>query len=145
MEQIRAHCLSGPLKAGHNLPSVWKLVQRLTVNVNTVVRDYERLSAEGLVEMRHGEGTFVLPQSAVTENSQQMEEQRDQFSFSVCVRNDWHDYAVRNLSGFAKNSAVGNVRTDDRIGIGKSLLSFHLPAQVIEFHNEQSTNGPKPG
>lgn len=87
MEQIRAHCLSGTLKAGDNLPSVRKLAQRLTVNVNTVVRVYERLSAEGLVEMRHGEGTFVLPQSAVTESSQQMAEQRDQFSleFSAVV------------------------------------------------------------
>lgn len=87
MEQIRAHCLSGTMKPGDSLPSVRKLAQRLTVNVNTIVRVYERLSAEGLVEMRHGEGTFVLPQSAVTETSQQMAEQRDQFSmeFSAVV------------------------------------------------------------
>lgn len=87
MEQIRAHCLSGTLKPGDCLPSVRKLAQRLTVNVNTIVRVYERLSSEGLVEMRHGEGTFVLPQSAVAANSQQMTEQRDQFSmeFSAVV------------------------------------------------------------
>lgn len=86
-EQIQAHCLSGTLKPGDSLPSVRKLAQRLAVNVNTVVRVYERLSAEGLVEMRHGEGTFVLPQSAVTENSQQLAEQRKQFSleFSAVV------------------------------------------------------------
>ncbi|QDT41533.1 HTH-type transcriptional repressor YtrA [Gimesia alba] len=87
MEQIRAHCLSGTLKPGDSLPSVRKLAQRLAVNVNTVVRVYERLSAEGLVEMRHGEGTFVLPQSAKAENSQQMAEQRNQFSleFSTVI------------------------------------------------------------
>ena len=87
MEQIRAHCLSGSLKPGDSLPSVRKLAQRLTVNVNTVVRVYERLSSEGLVEMRHGEGTFVLPQSVALENSQQMADQRDQFSleFSAVV------------------------------------------------------------
>lgn len=86
-EQIQAHCLSGTLKSGDSLPSVRKLAQRLAVNVNTVVRVYERLSAEGLVEMRHGEGTFVLPQSAVSENSQQLAEQREQFSleFSAVV------------------------------------------------------------
>ncbi|MCA9017567.1 MAG: GntR family transcriptional regulator [Planctomycetaceae bacterium] len=87
MEQIRAHCLSGTLKPGDCLPSVRNLAQRLTVNVNTIVRVYERLSAEGLVEMRHGEGTFVLPQPGVAETSQQMTEQRDQFSmeFSAVV------------------------------------------------------------
>ena len=87
MEQIRAHCLSGTLKTGESLPSVRKLAQRLGVNVNTVVRVYEKLSAEGLVEMRHGEGTFVLPQSAVTESSQQLVEHRAQFSleFSAVV------------------------------------------------------------
>lgn len=87
MEQIQAHCLSGTLKPGDCLPSVRKLAQRLAVNVNTVVRVYERLSAEGLVEMRHGEGTFVLPQSAVTENTQQLAEQRAQFQleFSAVV------------------------------------------------------------
>jgi GntR family transcriptional regulator len=58
-EQIAALCASGSLRAGDRLPSVRQLAQDLTVNQNTVLRVYERLGADGLVEMRHGEGTFV--------------------------------------------------------------------------------------
>ena len=87
MEQIRAHCLSGTLQPGASLPSVRKLATRLGVNVNTVVRVYERLAVESLVEMRHGEGTFVLPQAAISENRLQLAEQREQLEreFSAVV------------------------------------------------------------
>ena len=79
-EQIRAQCLSGVFKAGHCLPSVRQLAKQLVVNVNTVVRVYERLAAEGLVEMRHGEGTFVLQPAARKEVAAELTQQREQFS-----------------------------------------------------------------
>ena len=59
VDQIRAGCISGTLAAGFQLPSVRELARQLTVNQNTVLRAYEKLSAEGLIERRHGEGTFV--------------------------------------------------------------------------------------
>jgi len=59
--QVRAQILAGTLPAETPLPSVRQLARELAVNVNTVVRVYERLAAEGLVEMRHGDGTYVLP------------------------------------------------------------------------------------
>ena len=58
-EQIAALCAAGSLKVGDRLPSVRQLAQELTVNQNTVLRVYERLAADGLLDMRHGEGTFV--------------------------------------------------------------------------------------
>jgi GntR family transcriptional regulator len=57
--QIRAQCASGVLKPGDRLPSVRALAAELTVNQNTILRVYERLTAEGLLERRHGDGTFV--------------------------------------------------------------------------------------
>ncbi len=57
--QIRAQCASGVLKPGERLPSVRALAAELTVNQNTILRVYERLTAEGLLERRHGDGTFV--------------------------------------------------------------------------------------
>lgn len=57
--QIRAQCASGALKPGDRLPSVRALAAELTVNQNTILRVYERLTAEGLLERRHGDGTFV--------------------------------------------------------------------------------------
>lgn len=58
-DQITALCLAGTLKPQTQLPSVRQLARELAVNQNTVLRVYERLSGEGLLDMRHGEGTFV--------------------------------------------------------------------------------------
>ena len=80
VEQVRAQCLAGLLPPGHCLPSVRQLARQLVVNVNTVVRVYERLAADGLVEMRHGEGTFVLPPSKATNVAAELKQQREQFS-----------------------------------------------------------------
>jgi GntR family transcriptional regulator len=74
-EQIAALCAAESLKVGDRLPSVRQLAQELTVNQNTVLRVYERLAAEGLLEMRHGEGTFV----AANASRRRFERQRRQF------------------------------------------------------------------
>ena len=58
-DQIASLCASGGLQSGERLPSVRELARELAVNQNTVLRVYERLSGEGLLEMRHGQGTFV--------------------------------------------------------------------------------------
>lgn len=58
-DQIRAQCLSGRLAPGTQLPSVRQMARDLAVNQNTVLRVYERLASEELLEVRHGEGTFV--------------------------------------------------------------------------------------
>ena len=57
--QIRAQCASGTLRPGERLPSVRALAAELAVNQNTILRVYERLTAEGLLQRRHGDGTFV--------------------------------------------------------------------------------------
>ncbi|HTU27591.1 MAG TPA: GntR family transcriptional regulator [Pirellulales bacterium] len=59
--QVRAQILSGVLRAEDQLPSVRQLARELAVNVNTVFRVYERLAADGLIELRHGDGTYVAP------------------------------------------------------------------------------------
>ena len=74
-EQIAALCAAGSLKVGEQLPSVRQLARELTVNQNTVLRVYEKLSADGLLEMRHGEGTFV----AGNASRRRYEKQRRQF------------------------------------------------------------------
>ncbi len=59
MDQIRAQCASGALGPHDRLPSVRELARELAVNQNTILRVYERLTAEGLLERRHGDGTYV--------------------------------------------------------------------------------------
>jgi GntR family transcriptional regulator len=63
-DQIASLCASGGVQPGERLPSVRELARELAVNQNTVLRVYERLSGEGLLEMRHGQGTFVAARSS---------------------------------------------------------------------------------
>ncbi len=58
-QQISSLCAAGRLRPGERLPSVRELGRKLAVNQNTILRVYERLVREGLLEMRHGQGTFV--------------------------------------------------------------------------------------
>lgn len=58
-DQIASHCASGSVRPGDRLPSVRELARELAVNQNTILRVYERLCGEGLLEMRHGQGTFI--------------------------------------------------------------------------------------
>ena len=86
--QIRAQCLSGVLQPGDCLPSVRQLAKELAVNVNTVFRVYERLAAEGFIEMRQGDGTYVLPLAKTAQTQQQLPERRAQYAkeFEALVR-----------------------------------------------------------
>jgi GntR family transcriptional regulator len=58
-DQIRGHTVSGVLQPGDRLPSVRQLAKELAVNPNTILHVYERLTAEGLLERRQGDGTYV--------------------------------------------------------------------------------------
>ncbi|MFA9480023.1 GntR family transcriptional regulator [Phycisphaerales bacterium AB-hyl4] len=75
-EQIRARCLSGSLKAGDRLPSVRELARELAVNQNTVLRVYEKLTGEGLLDRRHGDGTYIADRPPVRRLSGQVKQYR---------------------------------------------------------------------
>jgi len=57
--RIRVAVAAGDLSPGDALPSVRKLARDLRVNPATVVQAYRDLAADGFVEMRHGQGTFI--------------------------------------------------------------------------------------
>lgn len=57
--QIKYLIASGQLKTGQELPGVRTLAEQLTVTPNTVVKAYDELEAEGLLEKRRGSGTYV--------------------------------------------------------------------------------------
>jgi len=58
-EQIRYYVASGTLMAEDKLPSVRGLAKELRINPATVVKAYNILQNEGLVELRQGRGAFV--------------------------------------------------------------------------------------
>src|SRR6185437_13319479 len=81
-EQIRTHCAGGTLCPGDRLPSVRQLAKDIAVNQNTVLRVYERLTAEGLLERRHGDGTFVadsLPPGRLKAQRQLLQQEAQRF------------------------------------------------------------------
>jgi GntR family transcriptional regulator len=78
--QIRAQCASGKLRPGERLPSVRALAADLAVNQNTILRVYERLTAEGLLQRRHGDGTFVADSVPTGQMRAQRELLRQQFA-----------------------------------------------------------------
>ena len=57
--RVRLAVASGDLAPGDSLPSVRALARNLRVNPATIVQAYRDLAADGFVEMRHGQGTFV--------------------------------------------------------------------------------------
>ena len=57
---LKKQIVRGQLRPGDKLPSVRELAIRYTVNPNTVQRTYRELEQEGVVEVRRGQGTFVI-------------------------------------------------------------------------------------
>jgi len=118
-EQIRAQCLSGVLKEGDCLPSVRQLARELAVNVNTVLRVYERLAADGWIVMRHGEGTFVLPPSPRPSTAGELKQEQAQLAreFASIVRRGLllgiSAPELRGMFGSALSQAKDQISNED--------------------------------
>jgi GntR family transcriptional regulator len=59
MDQVKYYVASGALCIGAVLPSIRELSKALSVNPSTVVKAYNELGHEGIIEMLHGKGVFV--------------------------------------------------------------------------------------
>lgn len=115
MDQIRAHCAAGALTAGDRLPSVRVLARELAVNQNTILRVYERLTAEGLLERRHGDGTYVTASLPST----QLETQRKLLGEEV----------------------TRLVRRAGMLGVGPEELHQQIDAAFEREHRQAETKG----
>jgi DNA-binding transcriptional regulator YhcF (GntR family) len=77
---IRAAVAAGRLKPGERFPALRDLAQELGVNHNTVRAAVAKLEAEGLLETRHGTGTFVASGAAAHERHAPLVEQAKQWA-----------------------------------------------------------------
>lgn len=59
-EQVRHAIDTGALTAGDQLPGIRSLAEMLVINPNTVIKVYRELEQEGVLEIRHGIGAFVI-------------------------------------------------------------------------------------
>ena len=63
VDQIKRAIASGTLRAGDPLPSLRETAVKLRVNPLTVGKAYKQLEQEGLIETRHGLGSFITTQA----------------------------------------------------------------------------------
>lgn len=59
-EQIRHAIETGALSVGDQLPGIRTLAESLVINPNTILKVYRELEQEGVLEIRHGLGAFVI-------------------------------------------------------------------------------------
>jgi len=74
-DRVVAMMLEGTLKEGEALPSVRQVATEYRLNPLTVLKAYQQLADEGLVEKRRGLGMFVAPGAS----SALMKDERERF------------------------------------------------------------------
>jgi GntR family transcriptional regulator len=63
-DQVRTAAIRGELSPGQRLPSARDLAESLDVNLHTVLRAYQDLRDEGLIELRRGRGAVVTARAS---------------------------------------------------------------------------------
>lgn len=56
---VRAEVARGTLRAGDRLPAAREVAAALEINIHTVLRAYQDLRDEGLIDLRRGRGAIV--------------------------------------------------------------------------------------
>jgi GntR family transcriptional regulator len=59
VDGIRGGIVAGRIRNGERLPAARELAQSLDVNIHTVLRAYQLLRDEGLLDLRRGRGATV--------------------------------------------------------------------------------------
>jgi GntR family transcriptional regulator/MocR family aminotransferase len=111
-QALRVRVLDGRLASGTRLPASRDLAAALSISRNSVVRAYDQLYAEGFIEGRVGDGTYVaqLPQAAVS-----VEKLSTKIStgFSTglptALSTNWLDLPVVSSSKVIHGGALGRV------------------------------------
>jgi GntR family transcriptional regulator/MocR family aminotransferase len=128
---LRSAIIDGLLRPETKLPSSRRLAEQLGVRRNAIVAAYEHLSGDGLIEARHGAGTYVAAQLPARPSAMPAApfriapRQRRAFALG-------HTHADGRLLG----RLAGHVRrriataTPDELGYGDPRGSEHLRREI---------------
>lgn len=111
-QALRVRVLDGRLASGTRLPASRDLAAALSISRNSVVRAYDQLYAEGFIEGRVGDGTYVaqLPQAALPAKKLSTKLSTG-FStgLSTALSTNWLDLPVISSSKVIHNGALERV------------------------------------
>ncbi|WP_237885197.1 MocR-like pyridoxine biosynthesis transcription factor PdxR [Pseudomonas sp. PGPR40] len=111
-QALRVRVLDGRLASGTRLPASRDLAAALSISRNSVVRAYDQLYAEGFIEGRVGDGTYVaqLPQAAVSVKKLSTKVSTG-FSTGLptALSTNWLDLPVVSSSKVIHSGALGRV------------------------------------
>ena len=61
INSIKQMSISGVLLPDEKLPSVRELAKDMTINPNTIQKAYQELERQGIIYIKRGQGTFIIP------------------------------------------------------------------------------------
>ncbi|TFY93318.1 PLP-dependent aminotransferase family protein [Pseudomonas nabeulensis] len=110
-EALRQRVLDGRLASGTRLPASRDLAAALSISRNSVVRAYDQLYAEGFIEGRVGDGTYVAqlptPKKLSTKLSTGLPT-----GLSTALSTNWLDLPVNSPPEVIHRPALGRVHTN---------------------------------
>ncbi|QVW23300.1 PLP-dependent aminotransferase family protein [Pseudomonas hormoni] len=111
-QALRLRVLDGRLASGTRLPASRDLAAALAISRNSVVRAYDQLYAEGFIEGRVGDGTYVaqLPQTALPEKKLSTKVSTGlSTGLPTALSTNWLDLPVVPSSKVIHSGALGRV------------------------------------
>ncbi|WP_330205763.1 MocR-like pyridoxine biosynthesis transcription factor PdxR [Pseudomonas sp. AM14(2022)] len=114
-QALRLRVLDGRLASGTRLPASRDLATALAISRNSVVRAYDQLYAEGFIEGRVGDGTYVaqLPHSALpTKKLSTKVSTGFSTSLPTALSTNWLDLPVVPSSKVIHSDAIQRVETN---------------------------------
>ena len=109
-QALRQRVLDGRLVSGTRLPASRDLAAALSISRNSVVRAYDQLYAEGFIEGRVGDGTYVAQLPTAKKLSTKVSTGLPT-GLSPALSTNWLDLPVISSEKVIHNTALGRVKT----------------------------------